>query len=107
VVQSPPSQSSPWTPDSLLDEDKETGWASPRADLTPKTFVFELAQKSEITSLVFDTAQVDQPERNAKDLRVEISDRQDGGFTEIAAPSLAVRKDGQKFVLKTRQPGVT
>ena len=58
VVQSPPSASTSgqWSTEMLLDEIKDTGWASPRADFAPKAIVFELAQRSEISSLAFDTA---------------------------------------------------
>jgi len=103
VVQSPPSESAhdQWSPSMLLDEIKDTGWANKRGDLTPKAIVFELAQRSEINSLAFDTAQAYSRERSAKDVTVEISDRQDGGFVEIAKISLAAAKDGQKFPLKT------
>jgi len=102
VVQSPPSESNSgqWSTEALLDEVKETGWANKRGDLTPKAIVFELAQRSEINSLAFDTAQAYSRERSAKDVTVEISDRQDGGFTEIAKISLAPAMDGQKFPLK-------
>jgi len=102
VVQSPPSEadSGQWSTESLLDEVKETGWANKRGDLTPKAIVFELAQRSEINSLAFDTAQAYSRERSAKDVTVEISDRQDGGFVQIAKISLAPAKDGQKFPLK-------
>jgi hypothetical protein len=107
VVQAPPSYSASgnWSPEALLDELPGTGWATKAGDLTPKVFVFELANKSEITSLAFDTAQVENRGRGAKDLRVEISDRKDGGFTEIAKPSLAPILDHQKFVLKTPAAG--
>ena len=107
VVEAPPSYSSSgnWSPEALLDELPNTGWATKAGDLSPKIFVFELADKSEITSLAFDTAQVENRGRGAKDLMVEISDRKDGGFTEIAKPSLAPVKDHQKFVLKTPATG--
>jgi OOP family OmpA-OmpF porin len=103
VVQSPPSESNSgqWSTQMLLDELKDTGWANKRGDLAPKAIVFELAQTSEISSLAFDTAQAYSRERSAKDVTVAISDRQDGGFTEIAKISLAATKDGQKFPLKT------
>jgi outer membrane protein OmpA-like peptidoglycan-associated protein len=107
VVQSPPSESSSgqWSTDELLDELKDTGWASKGGDLAPKVIVFELAQRSEISSLAFDTAQVYSREKSAKDVTVEISDRQDSGFIEIARISLAAMKDGQKFPLKTLASG--
>jgi outer membrane protein OmpA-like peptidoglycan-associated protein len=107
VVESPPSESAhdQWSPSMLLDEIKDTGWANKRGDLTPKAIVFELAQKSEISSLAFDTAQAYSRERSAKDVTVDISDRQDGGFVQIAKISLAAAKDGQKFPLKTPVSG--
>jgi outer membrane protein OmpA-like peptidoglycan-associated protein len=102
-VEAPPSysESGNWSPDALLDELSNTGWATKAGDLAPKVFVFELVDRSEITSLAFDTAQVESRGRGAKDLRVEISDLKDGGFTEISRPSLAPLMDQQKFVLKT------
>ncbi|HME58636.1 MAG TPA: OmpA family protein [Terracidiphilus sp.] len=107
IVQAPPSYSDSgnWSPDALLDELPGTGWATPAGDLSPKVFVFELANRSEITSLAFDTAQVENRGRGAKDLIVEISERKDGGFTEIARPSLAAVMDHQKFALKTPASG--
>jgi outer membrane protein OmpA-like peptidoglycan-associated protein len=107
VVQAPPSysDSGDWSPEDLLDELPSTGWATPSGDLTPKVFVFEMAERSAITSLAFDTAQVENPGRGAKDVKVEISDREDGGFTVIATPSLAQTRDHQKFMLKTPATG--
>lgn len=107
VVVAPPSysDSGSWSPESLLDEVPTTGWATKSGDLTPKVFVFEMAVKSEITSLSFDTAKVENPGRGAKDVKVEISDREDGGFTLIAAPSLEKVKDHQKFLLKAPATG--
>ena len=107
VVEAPPSytNSGQWSPDMLLDELPNTGWATQSGDLTPKVFVFELANRSEITSLAFDTAQVEKRGRGAKDVKVEISDSKAGGFTEIASPSLAAVMDHQKFALKTPASG--
>jgi outer membrane protein OmpA-like peptidoglycan-associated protein len=107
IVQAPPSYSDSgnWSPDALLDELPNTGWATKAGDLTPKVFVFELADRSQITSLAFDTAQVENRGRGAKDLKVEISDSEDGGFTPIATPSLAPVMDHQKFALKTPAAG--
>jgi outer membrane protein OmpA-like peptidoglycan-associated protein len=107
VAQAPPSYSDSgnWSPESLLDELPNTGWATQSGDLTPKVFVFEMAEKSAITSVAFDTAQVENPGRGAKDVKVEISDRADGGFTVIATPSLAQTRDHQKFMLKTPATG--
>jgi outer membrane protein OmpA-like peptidoglycan-associated protein len=105
IVQAPASYGGGWTAAALLDEAPGTGWATPSGDLAPKVFVFELADKSEVTRLVFDTAQVETAGRGAKNLLVEISDRKDGGFVEIARPSLAAKQDGQKFPLKAPAVG--
>ena len=71
----------------------------------PKVFVFELADRSRITSLAFDTAQVENRGRGAKDVKVEISDSKDASFTQIASLSLAPVTDHQRFVLKTPATG--
>ena len=107
IVQAPPSYSSSgnWSPDGLLDELPNTGWATVSGDLTPKVFVFELAARSQITSLGFDTAQVENRGRGAKDVKVEISDGKDGPYALIASPSLAPVMDHQKFPLKTPATG--
>jgi len=107
IVQAPPSYSDSgnWSPDGLLDELPNTGWATVSGDLTPKVFVFELAARSQITSLGFDTAQVENRGRGAKDVKVEIADTKDGAYTLIASPSLAPVMDHQKFVLKTPATG--
>jgi outer membrane protein OmpA-like peptidoglycan-associated protein len=107
IVVSPPSYSDSgnWSPYSLLDELTNTGWANPAGDLTPKVFVFELADRSQITSLAFDTAQVENRERGAKDVKVEIADTKDGSYTLIASLSLAPVTDHQKFPLKTPATG--
>lgn len=107
VVGAPPSYSASgeWSPEDLLDEVATTGWASPAEDLSPKVFVIELGDRSEITALGFDTAHAESPERCAKDLKVEISDQKDGGFTVIATPALAKAKDHQRFELKAPVSG--
>ena len=107
VVQSPPSynDSGQWSPESLLDEVPSTGWATKDGDLTAKVFVFEMAERSTITSLAFDTAQVENVQRGAKDVKVEISDSEDGPFSVIATPSLAQTRDHQRFALKVPATG--
>ena len=107
VVKAPPSYSETgaWSPESLLDELPTTGWATPAGDITPKVFVFELAVQSEITSLSFDTASVESPERGAKNVKVEISDRIDGGFSNIITETLGKVRDNQKFWLKKPASG--
>jgi outer membrane protein OmpA-like peptidoglycan-associated protein len=107
VVEAPISYSKTgqWAPESLLDELPETGWATQNGDLTPKVFVFELAGKSQITSLAFDSAHVEKPGRAAKDLKVEIADSKTGPFSPVASFTLAQAQDHQKFALKTPAEG--
>ena len=108
VVQVPPSEggdTGQWSADALLDELADTGWANKRGDLSPKAIVIEMTDKSEITRLEFDTAQAYSRERSARDVTVEISDRQDDGFVQIAKLSLAPAKDGQKFPLSKPAQG--
>jgi OOP family OmpA-OmpF porin len=94
-----------WSPMALQDESPETGWATANGDLSPKTFVFELAERSEIASLGFNTGLADGPQRAAKNVRVELSDRADGGFAEIAKLQLENKRDGQRFPLKSPVSG--
>jgi OOP family OmpA-OmpF porin len=107
VVVAPPSYSNTgnWSPEALLDELPNTGWASPDSDLKPKVFVIEMAEKSTIAGLAFDTAQVENAGRGARDVKVEISDSKDGPYTVISTPTLAQVKDHQKFALKTPATG--
>jgi OOP family OmpA-OmpF porin len=107
VAAAPPSyhETGEWSPEALLDELPETGWASPAGDLTPKVFIFELAEKSTISSLGFDSAHTESSARAAKELKVEIADTQDGAYSVIATTTLAAMKDHQHFPLKTPASG--
>jgi OmpA-OmpF porin, OOP family len=108
LVEEPPSYSTDpgnWSPMALQDENPDTGWASPNGDLTPKTFVFELAERSRINSLTFDTARTENPERSARHVRVEISDNQGAGYAPILSTALAKQKANQTFTLKTPATG--
>lgn len=95
-----------WSPDALIDEHVGSGWATRNKDLTPKVFVFELAERSTINSLEFSSAQVERaPSTAAKDVKVEIGDSQGGPFAVIATPTLAGGKDHQRFPLKAPATG--
>lgn len=94
-----------WSPDALIDEQLATGWATRGKDLSPKTFVFQLAEKSSITSLGFDSAKVERAATSAKDVKVEIADAEGGPFTPIATLALAQAKDHQRFPLKAPATG--
>lgn len=108
LVKEPPSYAEDpgnWSPMALQDEDPDTGWASSDGDLKPKTFVFELAERSRIDSLGFDTANTESPERSARHVRVEISDSKDAGYIPILSATLEKKTGGQTFRLKTPATG--
>lgn len=94
-----------WSPDALIDEQLATGWATRGKDLTPKTFVFKLAEKSSISALGFDSAKVERAATSAKNVKVEIGDSESGPFTVIATPTLAMAKGRQRFSLKAPATG--
>ena len=107
VVKAPVSysDSGTWSADDLLDERPDTGWATKSGDLTPKVFVIEMAGKSTLTALAFDTAKTENAARAAKDVKVEIGDSADGPFSPIASFSLAQAKDHQRFPLSSPATG--
>jgi OOP family OmpA-OmpF porin len=108
LVEEPPSYDadpSNWSPMALQDEDPATGWASPKGDLKPKVFVFELAEKSRIDRLRFDTAGTESPARSARRVRVEISEHRGKGYLTVLSASLAKQKADQVFRLKKPATG--
>ena len=108
IVEAPPSYGEnvgDWSPPSLQDDDPLTGWATRSGDLTPKTFVFELAERSEISSLTFSSASAESAERSAKDVKVEISDQRASGYAPVGSYSLKAATDNQSFTLKSPAAG--
>ena len=107
VVEIPPSfaEHGQWSAEVLLDELPATGWATKKNDITPKVFVFELADMSQITSLSFDTAKVEGPGMGARNVKVEISNTMNGPYSVIATPTLERSKDHQRFGLKAPATG--
>ena len=107
VVGIPPSfaEHGQWSAEVLLDELPATGWATKKNDITPKVFVFELADMSQITSLSFDTAKVEGPGMGARNVKVEISNTMNGPYSVIATPTLERSKDYQRFALKAPATG--
>lgn len=108
LVEEPPSYAkdpSSWSPFRLVDEDPATGWATSSGDLSPKSFVFELAERSQITRLAFNTLHTETAERSAKEVRVEIADSKDGPYSPVANLSLEKQRDGQSFPLQTPATG--
>ncbi|MDQ3280436.1 MAG: OmpA family protein [Acidobacteriota bacterium] len=106
VVQSPAEYGGGWSARAIIDEYPDYGWASPQNDITPKTFVIELPEKTLLNRLEFDTGSADGEKRGAKDITVEMSDTSAAaGFTKIADVSLADQKDQQSFPVAAQSAG--
>ena len=106
LVKSPAAYGGGWEARNIIDEYPDTGWASPQNDVTPKTFVIELPEKTQLDRLEFDIAHADGQKRGAKDITVEMSDQSaDAGFQKIADVSLADAADRQSFPVAAQVPG--
>ncbi|HVG23257.1 MAG TPA: OmpA family protein [Thermoanaerobaculia bacterium] len=106
VVQSPAEYGGGWSARAIIDEYPDYGWATPQNDITPKTFVIELPERTALERLEFDTGSADGEKRGAKDILVEVSDTSAAaGFTKIAEVSLADQKDRQSFPVTAPAPG--
>ncbi len=80
-----------------LDENSNTGWASPKGDKGPFEIVLSLPEKSEIHAVAFDTMHVDGDKRFAKNVDVMISDTSaTDGFKPLASATLK-QADDQRF----------
>lgn len=90
----------------LLDEDPRTGWTS-NAGKYGQPIVIELADRSLIRSVQFDTANDEFEGRLPKDVLLEMSDTSaTEGFKPIASLKLsAALKDGQTFRTSAEVPG--
>jgi outer membrane protein OmpA-like peptidoglycan-associated protein len=90
----------------LLDEDPRTGWTSADGKVGQPT-VIELADRSVIRSVQFDTASDEFEGRIPKDVLVEMSDTSaTAGFKPIATVKLSPeQKDGQTFRTSAEVPG--
>jgi len=90
----------------IMDEDPKTGWCSPEGEILSHVFVIELAEKSVLNRLEFDTGNVDTEGSGAKDIMVELSDESaTEGFTEIANVSLVDQADNQSFPITVDKSG--
>lgn len=106
VVQSPAEYGGGWSARGIIDEYPDYGWATPQNDITPKTFVIELPEKTVLQRLELDIAHADGEKRGAKDVEVEVSDTSASeGFQKIADVSLADGQDKQSFPVATEVPG--
>lgn len=106
VVVKPAEYNDQWSAFRILDERSTTGWATPQNVVTPQTMVIELAERTELSVLAFDTMSVDGAGRGAKDVTVEMSDAGAAqGFSKIAEVTLEDRRDGQTFPVSASVPG--
>ncbi|MEO6260223.1 MAG: OmpA family protein [Thermoanaerobaculia bacterium] len=106
IVSRPAEYGGGWTAQGLIDERADTGWASPKDVVTPHTAVFALPERTELTRLEFDAAEVDGDGRGAKDVTVEVSDvSATAGFQQILKASLKDRADRQSFPVTATLPG--
>jgi outer membrane protein OmpA-like peptidoglycan-associated protein len=90
----------------MLDEDTTTGWTSePGAHLEPT--VIELADRSTIRGVQFDTASIETDGREPKEVLVEISDTSatDGFKPLLRATLTAAPKDNQRFKAAAEMSG--
>jgi len=98
LVEKPVEYGSGWVGIWIMDEDPETGWCCPEGQILNNVFVIELAEKTVLNRLEFDTGNVDSEGSGAKDILVELSDEgSTEGFKEIASVSLVDQEDNQSF----------
>ena len=93
-----------WEAWQLLDERPDSGWAqAEKGARGPFAFVFELAGRSEIRALGFNTAGVDGDRREAGGIAVEIADHPKGPWQALWSGRLKPRSDGQRYAVTARQ----
>ena len=106
VVLRPAEYSQGWSALRILDERSDTGWATPKGVLEPQSMVIALAEKTELSTVAFDTGSIDGAGRGAKNVLVEMSDTGPAeGFTKIAEVALEERRDRQTFPVSATVPG--
>jgi len=106
IVQRPSEYNGDWSALRLTDERPNSGWATAQGVVIHQVIVIEMAERSLLKSLEFDTGSIDGPGRGAKDILVEVSDTGAGdGFKKIAQVSLADKQDNQTFFVTAQVPG--
>jgi outer membrane protein OmpA-like peptidoglycan-associated protein len=91
----------------MFDEDKGTRYTTPEGKAVNQATVVQLAERSAIEQLQFDTGTDLGLDTHApKEIRVEMSDTSaDDGFKQIADVTLAQMKDDQRFPADANVPG--
>ena len=80
----------------MFDEDTHSTWTGADGKTTNQSVVVQLADRSTIDKLQFDTENTELDTRSPKDVKVEMSDTSaDDGYKQIAAATLVPKKDGQ------------
>jgi len=106
IVHKPSEFGGGWEAIDMLDENPSTGWASEKGVTSNQVTVIELPERTLLKRLEFDTAQVEQDDRAAKDVDVEVSDSgPSSGFLKVAGVSLEARGDRQQFAVSAEVPG--
>lgn len=95
-----------WSAAGILDESPKVGWASATGKTTNQWIVIELAEKTVLSSLEFDTASANKPDGAARNVTIDVSDRgSQEGFATIATVELKDRADHQRLSVTTEVPG--
>lgn len=85
-------------PYNLIDESEWTDW-SVQAD-KPAVLVLELAERTRLDRIAFDTDGLNVDAKAVKGIRVEVSDTSaTDGFTQVLATELKTRANGQSFTI--------
>lgn len=105
VVQAPASWGGTWTPEALSDGDASTGWCNAVGTQGPYVFVYELEQRSVVTSLEVNDANTEEssnPGCSARGVELWVSSSSaNEGFTKVAVLPL-LKKSGQARVALPR-----
>jgi outer membrane protein OmpA-like peptidoglycan-associated protein len=106
LVEKPPGYDSQWDHIWILDENPKTGWCCRKGKILNNVSVIELAEKSVLERIEFDTGHVDGNGRGAKEIVLEISaDGPSSGYSTIMSVSLADKMDNQSFKVTDNTPG--
>jgi Sad1 / UNC-like C-terminal len=88
-------------PLNLIDGSAATDWEGETGEIT---FVFELAETTELHRIAFDTAGLNKDAKSAKDFVVEVSETSPTkGFSEVLGGTLKMAKNGQSFSFKPEE----
>lgn len=90
-----------WSPLNLIDDSVATDWTGQGGEVS---FVFELAETTELQRIVFDNGVMDRDSKAIKDFIVEVSETSPTkGYREVLSGSLKMKKNGQSFTFKPEE----